>query len=367
MFCFALSGRSSARLAGLCAAAALAGCGRQAPVAEPVRSVKVMTVAGANVRASREYSGDVRARVETSLGFRTTGKVLQRLVEPGQHVRAGQVLSRLDPSDLQLAIQSAAAQVSAATTQRDLAAAEFRRYASLRDQGFISGAELERREASLRAAQAQLEQAQAHSSMQRNQAAYASLVAPVGGVVVSVAAEAGQVIASGVPAVRLAMDGERDAVFFVPEGEVSRIRVGTAVSIRPWAGGPRLAGRVREVAANADPVTRTFQVKAAIDGESPPLGATVAVSVADVDAADAADAAAIKVPARAVLKQGQGSGVWVLEDASMTVRLQPVQLGGFEGDDAIVAAGLVPGMQVVTGGVHVLTPGQKVSLWKVQP
>lgn len=364
MFDFALSARSSAGLAGLCAAAALAGCGRQAPVAEPIRSVKVMTVASAEVRASREYSGDVRARVETSLGFRTTGKVLQRLVEPGQHVRAGQVLSQVDPTDLQLATQFAAAQVRAATTQRDLAEAEFQRFASLRAQGFISGAELERREAGLRAAQAQLEQAQAQLSLQRNQAAYASLVAPVAGVVVAVAAEPGQVIASGVPAVRLAMDGERDAVFSVPEGEVGRIRVGTAVSIRPWSGGPRLAGRVREVAANADPVTRTFQVKAAIDGEAPPLGATVAVLLADVDAADAP---AIKVPARAVFKQGPGSGVWVLEDASMTVRLQPVQLGGFDGDDAIVAAGLVPGMQVVTGGVHVLTPGQKVSLWRVQP
>jgi hypothetical protein len=151
--------------------------------------------------------------------------------------------------------------VVSATTQRDLAAADLTRYRALKDQNFISGAELERREATLKAAQATLEQAQAQLAGQGNQTGYTQLLADVSGVVTAVEAEAGQVVAAGTPVVRIAQDGPRDVVFAVPEDKLARVPVGSAVTVRSWTGGPSLRGTVRELAASADPVTRTFPVK----------------------------------------------------------------------------------------------------------
>ena len=167
----------------LASAALLAACSRPAPPEEPVRSVKLLTVGVGAMQSSLEYAGEVRARVESRLGFRVAGKIVQRQAELGQRVKAGQVLAQLDPKDYQLAADAARAQVASATTQRDLAAADLKRYQALKDQNFISGAELERREATLKAAQATLDQARAQLSSQGNQAAYTTLVAdgPGGG------------------------------------------------------------------------------------------------------------------------------------------------------------------------------------------
>ena len=147
------------RLALLAAAAALvAGCSRTEPPPEPVRAVKVMTVGASSLQSGAEFSGEVRPRVESRLGFRVAGKITRRQAELGQQVKAGTVLAQLDAQDYRLAAEAARAQVAAATTNRDLAAADFKRYVTLREQNFISGAELERRETTLKAAQAQLEQ-----------------------------------------------------------------------------------------------------------------------------------------------------------------------------------------------------------------
>lgn len=347
-----------------CMALALIGCDRPAPAPEPIRSVKLMTVAPAPWESAREFPGEVRARVETRLGFRVGGKLLERSAEPGQRVRAGQVLARLDPQDLRLASEAARAQFNAARTQRDLAEAEFRRYSALREQNFISGAELERREANLRAAQAQLEQARAQLSVQGNQASYAALAAPAAGVVTAVDAEAGQVLAAGAPVLRLALDGERDAVFSVPEDQLRLVRSGAPVAVRQWSDGRTLSGRVREVSASADPVTRTYSVKVAIAGEAPPLGSTVYLKPQGFEPTGTP---VIKVPTSVLRQEGQGSAVWVLEEPAMTVRLQPVELAGIDGNEAVIRTGLQPGMRVVTAGVHVLAPGQKVQVWEERP
>ena len=236
----------------------LAGCSRQPPAEEPMRAVKLLQVGTDTFVSGVEFSGEVRARVESRLGFRLNGKLAKRLVEVGQVVKVGQVLAQLDPSDYQLAVDAARAQVEAARTQRDLAAADFKRFAALKEQNFISGAELERRETTLKAAQAQLEQAQAQLSVQSNQAGYATLRADVSGVVTAVEAEVGQVLAAGTPVLRLAADGPREVQFFVPEDKVAAIKPGLKVQMRPWAQATDLAGRVREVAASADPLTRYF-------------------------------------------------------------------------------------------------------------
>jgi RND family efflux transporter MFP subunit len=182
-----------------------------------------------------EFSGEVRARVESRLGFRLNGKLAKRMVEVGQSVKVGQVLAQLDPSDLQLAVDSARAQAEAARTQRDLAAADFKRFQALKEQNFISGAELERRDAALKAAQAQLEQAQAQLAVQSNQAAYTSLRADASGVVTAVEAEVGQVLAAGATVLRVAADGPREVQFSVPEDKITAIKTGQKVIMRPWA------------------------------------------------------------------------------------------------------------------------------------
>lgn len=342
----------------------LAGCSRPAPAEEPVRSVKVLTVGAGNMQSALEFSGEVRPRIESRLGFRVAGKLIKRHVELGQRVKAGQVLAQLDPQDFQLASDAVQAQLGAAVTNRDLAAADFKRFKELKEQNFISGAELERREATLKAAQAQVDQARAQLASQRNQGAYATLVSDVAGVVTAVEAEPGQVVSAGLPVVRVAQDGPRDAVFSVPEDKVAAVRPGAPVKVRVWPGQTLLDGKVREVSASADPVTRTYQVKVALEVKDakdvPPLGATVTVLP---QAQEVQSAQVIKLPTSALRQEGQATAVWVLDPASMTVKSQLVQIATADGNEAVVASGLQPGMLVVTAGVHVLSPGQKVVIY----
>lgn len=346
--------------AALLLALALAGCSRSDAPPEPIRAVKVMTIGASPMESRYEFSGEVRPRVESRLGFRVGGKITQRQVEVGQHVAAGTLLAQLDPQDFRLAADAARAQVAAATTNRDLAAADYQRYRQLREQNFISSAELQRRESALKAAQAQLQQAQAQLASQGNQAGYTKLVADVSGVVTAVEAEVGQVVAAGTPVVRIAADGPRDVVFSVPEDKVVNVRTGTEVKVRQWATNDMLAGRIREVAASADPVTRTYPVKVSLETAGPPLGATVTVLPLVLEHTGMP---VIKVPTSALRQEGQGSAVWVLDRASMTVRSQPVQIATADGNDAVVASGLQPGMVIVSAGVHVLSQGQKVTVW----
>jgi len=351
-------------LSALALSLGLAACSRPAPAPEPVRSVKLLEVGVGAVDAQLEYAGEVRARIESRLGFRVAGKLVSRQVELGQQVKAGQLLAQLDAQDLRLAAEAARAQVNAATTQRDLAAADVQRYRTLRAQNFISGAELERREASLKSAQASLDQARAQSAGQALQADYTRLVADAAGVVTGIDAEPGQVVAAGTPIVRIAQEGERDVVFSVPEDKLARIRPGQAVAVRTWADDQRLSGRVREVAASADPATRTYLVKVALErapGQAlPALGATVH---ARPEGMGAAGQPVIKLPTTALQQHDGGSAVWVFDAATSSVRLQPVVMGSADGNQVVVTEGLAPGMRVVATGGHVLAPGQKVTVY----
>lgn len=348
----------------LIVAVALAACSRSDPAPEPIRSVKVLTVGAAAFQAEHEFSGEVRPRVESRLSFRVAGKIVQRQAELGQRVKPGQVLAQLDPRDYRLATDAGRAQVAAASTNRDLAAADFKRYQALKDQNFISGAELERRETALKAAQAQLEQAQAQLSTQTNQARYTTLVTDVAGVITGIDAEPGQVVTAGAPVVRIAQDGPRDVVFSVPEDKVAAVLPGADVDVRLVAGGGASKGKVREVAASADPVTRTFAVKVSLDpAAQPALGTTAYVVPASLGMAGAP---VIKVPTSALRQEGQASAVWVLDKATMTVRSQQVQVATADGNDVVIASGLQPGMLVVSAGVHVLSPGQKVRIYEAR-
>lgn len=346
-------------------ACALAACSRPAPAPEPVRAVKLLEVGVGVFDAQTEYAGDVRARVESRLGFRVPGKLISRQVELGQQVKAGQLLAQLDAQDYRLAADAGRAQVAAATTQRDLAAADVQRYRTLKAQNFISSAELDRREASLKSAQASLDQARAQSASQSLQTDYTRLVADVAGVVTGIDAEPGQVVAAGAPVVRIAQDGERDVVFSVPEDKVARVRPGQTVAVRTWADDQKYSGRVREVAASADAATRTYLVKVALErapGQTlPALGATVH---ARPEGVGATGQPVIKLPTTALHASHGGSAVWVFDPATSTVRSQPVVIGSADGNAVVITQGLTPGMRVVATGGHVLAPGQKVTVYQ---
>lgn len=345
----------------------LTACSRPAPAPEPVRSVRTLTVVAGQLGGGVDYAAEVRARVESRLGFRVGGKMVSRAANLGEPVRAGQVLASLDAQDLRLGQDAARAAVQAARTAHEQAEADFKRFRELRDQGFISSAELERRESTMKSARAQLEQAQAAAGMQSNQARYSTLVADSNGVVTAVEAEPGAVLSAGATVLRVAQDGPRDVVFAVPEDQAGALRAlqgrAGALSVKMWgADAAILPAMVREVAAAADPMTRTFLVKADIGKTAVSLGRTATVSVAQPPVSGA-----IKLPLSAVFEQQGRSTVWVLDSATMTVRAQPIQVVAAEGNQVVVGAGLTPGQQVVTAGVHVLTPGQKVALYGAPP
>jgi RND family efflux transporter MFP subunit len=343
----------------------LAACSKPEPLPEPVRAVRTLTVAAGSASLTHEYPAEIRARAESRPAFRVPGQLVRRLVNVGDAVKAGQALAQIDPGDLRLGQQAAGAALNAAQAQLAFNEAEFKRYQALREQGFISGVELERREAALKAARAQAEQAIAQAKLQGNQAGYAVLTAEVPGIVTAVDAEPGTVLAAGTPVLRLAHDGPRDAVFSVPEDRAAAMRglLGKpgALQLRPWGDGGLAPATVREVGAAADPVTRTFLVRADIGRTDLRLGQTATVLVAQP-----AQPGALKLPLPAVFAQGGQTSVWVVDRQAMTVQPRPIAVAGAEGNLVVVAGGLKPGEAVVTAGVHTLTPGQKVR-WYAEP
>lgn len=342
------------------AAAVLAGCSKPAPAPEPVRSVRTLKVATGSAAGTHEFAAEVRARTESSLGFRVGGKLVRRQAEIGQAVASGQVLAELDPQDLKLAQEAARAGVAAAEVSAQQARADFDRFRDLHAQGFISAAELQRRESAWKAADAQMAQARAQADVQLNQAGYSRLLAPAAGIVTTVAAEPGSVLAAGAPVLKLAHAGPRDVVFAVPEDAVDALRSlrgrDGALSVKLWGREQPLKGTLREVAAAADPVTRTFLLKADLGDAKVDLGQTAAVMLPLPE-----QPGVVRLPLSALLQQQGRTVVWVLDGASMSVRQQPVQVVGADGNSALIGGGLAAGAEVVTAGVHVLTEGQKVS------
>lgn len=343
---------------------ALAACSKPETVEEPVRAVRTLVVSDASAAASLEYAAEVRARTESRLGFRVPGKMVRRAADLGDTVKKGQVLAELDPKDLRLGQEAAQAALSAAKANLDQASADFKRFKELRDQGFISSAELERRETALKSALAQHQQALAQAGTQGNQAAYAVLTADAGGVVTAVEAEPGMVVGAGTPVLRLAHDGPRDVVFSVPEDKIDLFKAlaqqGAVLQVRLWSSEAEpLPAKVRELAAAADPVTRTYLVKADIGRPDVKLGQTATVQVSLPQAVGVT-----KLPLSALVEHQGKSSVWLVDTGSMTVKPQPVRIAGAEGNQVLVADGLQPGHVVVTAGVHVLTPGQKVRLYR---
>ncbi|MFN4264398.1 MAG: efflux RND transporter periplasmic adaptor subunit [Aquabacterium sp.] len=342
----------------------MAACGKAPATPEPIRSVKTMVISDTGGQIVRDYAADIHARTESRLGFRVPGKVNQRLVELGQAVRAGQVLAQLDPNDLNLSQEAARAGLAAAEANAAQAVADLKRFVELKEQGFISAAELERRTVATKAAESQLRQARAQAGVQGNQAGYAALTAPAAGVITGVQVEPGMVVDAGMPVFVLAHDGPRDAVFAVPESQAKQVRalVGKkdAVKVKAWGESTWVPATLREMAAAADPMSRTFLVKADVGREGFELGQTASVRIAN----SAKDKDGLRVPVSAVAEQGGESVVWVLDPNQLTVQPQKVKTTDVTGDSILITEGLKPGQELVTAGAHMLTPGQKVRRYK---
>ena len=338
--------------------ALLSACGEKplAPVLAPLVMAQKAAVGGAGLQAN--FAGEVRARSESALGFRVGGKITERLVDVGAVVQAGAPLARIDVRDLQLNAAGAKSQLAAAQADLVQAQADYTRYSDLHQKKFVSGAEIDKRKAALDVAQARLDQAKAQSSVADNQSAYAVLSADRSGVITAVEAEVGQVVAAGQTVVRLARDAEKEILIAVPENRLPEVKATQRIDITLWAApGKRYTGKVREVSPAADAVTRTYAVRITMPeaDDSVRLGMTASVVLSPAGASSA-----VILPLTVLYQQGANTAVWVVDPATQTVKLVPVQVGSFREDAVAIVSGIKDGDVVVTAGVHKLTQGQKV-------
>jgi RND family efflux transporter MFP subunit len=303
----------------------------------------------------RGFTGIVGARVQSNLGFRVAGKIVQRLVNVGQQVKTGQPLMRIDETDLRLALtakRNAVAAARATVVQLD---ADEQRYASLRNSGWVSRQRYEQTKAALDTATAHLAAAEAEASVAENEATYSVLVADADGTVVETLGEPGQVVSAGQTVVRLAHAGPREAVVALPE--TIRPAIGSVADASVYGGnGRRYTARLRQLSDSADAQTRTYEARYVLDGEAAaaPLGSTVTIRLASQ-----ASQPEVQVPLGAVLDDGQKTGVWVLDRATSTVRFRPVKLVRVSGETAVIS-GLSPGDPIVSLGAHLLHEGTRV-------
>ena len=344
-------------LALLGASLLLAACQAEtAPSPRADRPVQVQQVAFEKNGVARDFVGVVRARYETDLGFRVGGKVIARPINVGDHVRAGDVIAVLDPQDLQLQVESAEAEFTAATSILAQAAADLKRYETLKERGYAATAEYDRKKAANDEAEGRLERARRSLDLARNQLAYAELKADADGVITTTLAEPGQVVALGQPVARLARHGEREAVIALPETWLGDAWQAKA-TVRLWSDSSRqFAARLRELAPQADPATRTYAARFTIldADDSVAFGMTANVTLEQLEKQPVA-----RLPLAAVLNRGAGPSVFVV-DKSGELTLRPVTVAAFTQDAALVTAGVAAGDRVVTLGVQKLEPGLKV-------
>ncbi|MBV8665420.1 MAG: efflux RND transporter periplasmic adaptor subunit [Burkholderiaceae bacterium] len=338
----------------------LAGCSK-APVTqyEEVRPVRTVVVGQSNGTVGATYSGEIRARYESQLGFRTAGKIATRLVEVGSHVKAGQPLLQLDPSQESLQLVAAGAEVDAAKSRAEQAKVDLQRAESLLSRQFASQAEVDHLKVALEQAEAQLRSAQALKQLNSNQRGYTTLVADRDGVVSALHAETGQVVAAGQPVATVAADGEREVSISIPESRVDELRQAHGLQVSVWAHpGKTWSGTLRELAPDTDGVTRTYSARISIADPDPVLlrlGMTASVFAPDVDGKSA-----IRLPLTAIVDNGTARTVWVVDNKTHCVKSRNVTLGSAQNDSVLVTTGLTVGETVVTAGVHMLQPNQQV-------
>jgi RND family efflux transporter MFP subunit len=323
------------------------------PRQEPpiVKLVSAVPVAG----SERGFTGFIAARVQSNLGFRVPGKIVERLVHIGQQVEAGQPLMRIDGTDLRLALTAKRNAVAAARAYVLQAIADERRYSKLVSNGWSTRQRYEQAKAALDTATAQLAAAEADAQVAENEAAYSTLVADVDGTVVETLAEPGQVVSAGQTVIRLAQSGPREAVVALPE--TTRPAIGSVAEASLYGSeGHRYTARLRQLSDSADAQTRTYEARYVLDGDAAaaPFGATVTIRLVNQPSQPE-----VEVPLAAVLDNGQETGVWVLDAGTATVKFRPVKLARVTSETAVIS-GLNAGDRVVSLGAHLLQEGARV-------
>lgn len=350
---------------------ALLACGEKTPADPRTEAplVRVAVVQQASL-AARSFTGTVAARVQSDLGFRVSGKVLERLVDSGQAVKRGQPLMRIDPVDLKLAAQAQQEAVAAARARALQTAQDEARYRDLKGTGAISSSAYDQILAAADAAKAQLSAAEAQAEVARNASRYAELLADADGIVMETLAEPGQVVSAGQPVVRLARAGEREAVIQLPEtlrpaiGSVAQATLFGADS----AASAAVPVKLRQLSDSADRLTRTFEARYVLSGAlaHAPLGATVTIAMAQSPSTAAGAGAGTdegwSVPIGAVFDAGKGPGVWVIQGQPARVNWRPVSVQRLSDDSAHVGAKLNQGERIVALGAHLLREGETVRI-----
>jgi RND family efflux transporter MFP subunit len=346
-------------LAAVCAALTLAACGKKEEPEPPARPVRTVTVAGGALGENSTYTAEIRSRYEADLSFQVGGKLIKRSVDVGAIVKKGQVLAQLDQTDQQLGVDTARAAVPAATAELDRMKSEEARFRDLLERGLTTRASYQAQRSQVEAAQARLVQANSDLRLAQQRLAYTTLRADQDGVVTRVSVEQGSVVGAGQRAISIARPSELEAVFDVPDSRVGEVRGASSVTITSvndtqgtWA------GRVREISPSADPVTRTYQVRASIVTPPPMLrlGMTVTVSLPS-----SGGVPSVSLPATALFRKDGKPALWIVTKDS-TVELRPVTVERYDADRIFVSDGVRTGEHVVTAGVHRLAPGEKVRL-----
>ncbi|MBI2277854.1 MAG: efflux RND transporter periplasmic adaptor subunit [Dechloromonas sp.] len=323
--------------------------------------VRVAPVASA-AQAERSFSGVVAARVQSDLGFRVPGKILERLVDAGQAVKRGQPLMRIDPTDLKLATRAHDEAVAAATARARQTAEDESRYRDLVSAGAVSASAYDKIKAAADSARAELKAAQAQADVAHNETGYAVLVADADGVVVETLAEAGLVVSAGQVVVRVAHAGHREAVIALPE--TLRPAIGSKAQASLYGSGLTGAAKLRQLSDAANPQTRTFEARYVLEGSlaDAPLGSTVAIEMQSGRATPT-----LEVPIGALFDPGKGPGVWLVkgqggQGQEPQVTWRAVQVASLSGESAAIAGGLAAGDRVVVLGAHLLHEGETVRL-----
>jgi RND family efflux transporter MFP subunit len=342
----------------------ISACGSEPdPAAVVVRPVRAMTIVKQAATTPIVLTGRLEAEDEASLAFRISGRMIERSVALGNRVEPGQVIARLEPQNELNALRAAEANVTAAEGQLVEARADFQRQQTLAERGFAAQAVYDRARQALQTAQSAVDAARALLKNAQDQVSFTELRADAEGVVTAVGAEPGEVVQAGQMVVRLARQGGRDAVFDVPAQIIRSAPSDPVVKVSLTDDpGVTAEGRVREVAPQADPVTRTFAVRVGL--AHPPadmrLGATV-VGRVEVDAGET-----IEIPATALTQLDRQPAVWIVDPQTSTVAMRSIEVLRFGPGLVTVASGLDPGEVVVTAGVQALHPGQKVRLLEAQ-
>ncbi len=343
---------------GATAVLVLSGCHSQAEPAPPPRPAVVAQALPGQPLITDTYAGEVRARYESALGFRIAGKISERVVDAGARVKKGDVLARLEPQDVNLAVSSARAAVAAAQADLSLADAELERHAAMLEKKYISQALYDARVNAQKAAQARLEQTRAQLAQAQNQSSYTELRADADGVITATTAEIGQVVTAGQPVVKLAHAGDVEVLINVPETRIGAFKADLPVVVEIWArDNKHYAGKVRELSPEADPRARTYDVRVAMTEahDDVQLGMTARIYL---NAGDAPNA--VTVPLSALDEREGQPALWLVDGASGKVSLVPVKVGAYREEGVTITQGVAAHAWVVAAGVHKLEEGQVI-------